>query len=60
LDRGLIATPGGTDPRPYVIAKRALLLGRSKGKVFPYRPGMVQRVGRGIALLFHDRDTRRG
>jgi len=25
-----------------------------------YRPGVVQRVGRGIALLFHDRDTRRG
>ena len=28
---------------------------------FPcYRPGVAQRVGRGIALLFHDRDTRRG
>jgi len=25
-----------------------------------YRPGVTQRVGRGIALLFHDRDTRRG
>jgi len=25
-----------------------------------YRPGLTQRVGRGIALLFHDRDTRRG
>jgi hypothetical protein len=24
-----------------------------------YKPGVVQRVGRGIALLFHDRDTRR-
>jgi hypothetical protein len=24
-----------------------------------YRPGVAQRVGRGIALLFHDRDTRR-
>ena len=24
-----------------------------------YRPGVVQRVGRGIALLFHDRGTRR-
>jgi len=24
-----------------------------------YRPGMAQRVGRGIALLFHDRGTRR-
>ena len=25
-----------------------------------YRPGAAQRVGRGIALLFHDRGTRRG
>jgi len=25
-----------------------------------YRPGVTQRVGKGIALLFHDRGTRRG
>jgi len=25
-----------------------------------YRPGVAQRVGRGIALLYHDRGTRRG
>jgi len=25
-----------------------------------YRPGVAQNVGRGIALLFHDRGTRRG
>jgi len=25
-----------------------------------YRPGVAQRVDRGIALFFHDRDTRRG
>jgi len=25
-----------------------------------YRPGVAQRVGRGIALLFHDRGTRKG
>jgi len=25
-----------------------------------YRPGVAQRVGRGIPLLFHDRGTRRG
>ena len=25
-----------------------------------YRPGVAERVGRGIALLFHDRGTRRG
>ena len=24
------------------------------------RPGVAQRVGRGVALLFHDRGTRRG
>ena len=33
-----------------------------KGKVkwSRYRPDLAQRVGRGIALLFHDRGTRRG
>ena len=25
-----------------------------------YRPGVAERVGTGIALLFHDRGTRRG
>jgi len=25
-----------------------------------YMPGVAQRVGRGVALLFHDRGTRRG
>jgi len=25
-----------------------------------YRPGVAQRLGRGITLLFHDRGTRRG
>jgi len=29
-------------------------------KLFRYRPGVAQRVGRGIALLFHERGTRRG
>jgi len=32
----------------------------NKVKWSRYRPGMAQRVGRGIALLFHDRGTRRG
>jgi len=33
----------------------------NKGKlVIPLQAGVVQRVGRGIALLFHDRGTRRG
>ena len=31
-----------------------------KVKWFRYRPGVAQRVGRGIAVLFHDRGTRRG
>ena len=31
-----------------------------KAKWPRYRPGVAQRVGRGIAALFHDRGTRRG
>jgi hypothetical protein len=31
-----------------------------KGKVFPLQAWCGPRVGRGIALLFHDRGTRRG
>ena len=31
-----------------------------KVKCSRYRPGVAQRLGRGIALLFHDRGTRRG
>jgi len=31
-----------------------------KVKCSHYRPGVAQRVGRGIALLFHDHGTRRG
>ena len=31
-----------------------------KVKCSSYRPGVAHRVGRGIALLFHDRGTRRG
>ena len=31
-----------------------------QGKVIPLHPGVAQRVGRGIALLFHHRGTRRG
>jgi len=29
-------------------------------RVIPYRPDVAQRLGRDIALLFHDRGTRRG
>ena len=35
-------------------------ISKSKVKCSHYRPGVAQRVGRGIALLFHDRGTRRG
>ena len=31
-----------------------------KVKFSRYRPGVAKRVARGIALLFHDRGTRRG
>ena len=34
--------------------------GKVKVKWSRYRPDVAQRVGRGIALLFHDRGTRRG
>jgi len=37
-----------------------LLLLKVKVKWSRYRPGVAQRVGRGIALLFHDHSTRRG
>jgi hypothetical protein len=33
---------------------------KKKVKWSRYRPGVAQRVGRGIALFFHDRGTRRG
>jgi len=33
---------------------------KKKVKWSRYRPGLAQRLGRGIALLFHDRGTRRG
>jgi len=37
-----------------------ILLIRIKVKWCRYRPGVAQRVGRGIALLFHHRGTRKG
>jgi len=33
---------------------------KKKGKCCRYKTGVAQRVGRGIALLFHDRGTRSG
>jgi len=54
-------------PRAIILASRSLtwLLKFWKKCFAPllkfshYRPGVAQRVGRGIALLFHDRSTRR-
>ena len=36
------------------------IISKVKVKCSRYRPGVAQRVGRGIALLFHDRGTRKG
>ena len=44
----------------HCITRYYSLFGNNKAKWSPYRPGVAQRVGRGIALLFHDRGTRRG
>ena len=39
---------------------RTILILKVKVKRSRYRPGVAQRVGKGIALLFHDCGTRRG
>ena len=49
--------------RVSVVCSRAnscVLVLKVKVKRSRYRPSVAQRVGRGIALLFHDRGTRRG
>ena len=43
-----------------VTGERRRLNNEVKVNCSRYRPGVAQRVGRGIALLFHDRDTRTG
>ena len=42
------------------IRKYSFVNKKVKVKFSRYRPGVAQRVGRGIALLFHDRAARRG
>jgi len=43
------------------VPDRLLFAGcKEKVKVIPLQAGVTQRVGRGIALLFHDRGTTRG
>ena len=43
-----------------IFSKKIIIIIKLKVKCSRYRPGVAQRVGRGIALLFHDRGTRRG
>ena len=54
----------GTDVSEVVSYSKTMVTTTNKKKVKVifslYRPGVAQRVGRGIALLFHDGDTRRG
>ena len=45
---------------PAVLLRSQLGNIKKKVKWSHYRPGVAQRVGRGIAILFHDRGTRRG
>ena len=40
--------------------EKKIYINKKKIKCSLYRPGVAQRMGRGIALLFHGRDTRRG
>jgi len=44
----------------YISYNSCSVKGKVNVKWSRYRPGGAQRVGRGIALLFHDRGTRRG
>jgi len=43
-----------------LVRRAASAVAVVKVKDSRYRPGVAQRVGRGIALLFHDCGTRRG
>jgi len=62
-------TPAGIEPATSRFVAQRLnhcatavlaLQGTVKVKRSRYRPDVAQRVGRSIALLFHDRGTRRG
>jgi len=46
--------------RTMVLGSTQPLTEMSTVKFSRYRPGVAQRVGRGIDLLFHNRGTRRG
>ena len=61
LDGLKISSPPGFDPRPpHHTHTHTHIYIYIKVKCSRYRPGVVQRVRRGIALLFHDLGTRRG
>ena len=51
---------GPKNAHNFITATELQTAPKSKVKFSRYRPGVAQRVGRGIALLFHDRGTRRG
>jgi len=57
--RGIVLLASNTSVSPY-SGHGGLRLVWVKVKLSRYRPGVAQRVGRGIALLFYDRGTRRG
>ena len=51
--------------RPHLLMRKGIdtmyqRINNKKVKWSRYRPGLSQSVGTGIAILFHDRDTRRG
>jgi len=48
------------DANTHFLIRAIPLCCNNKAKWSRYRPGVAQRVGRGTALLFHDRGTRRG
>ena len=54
------ANCGSTDTDPLILNLSTRWKLKKKVKWSRYRPGVTQTVGRGIALLFHDRGTRRG
>jgi len=54
LGRGIIVTDNQIIKTDYCVETSKI-----KVKCSRYRPGVAQRVGRGIALIFHDRGTRR-
>ena len=51
---------GLSSPKRSRCTEQYILAPNQKVKLSRYRPGVAQRVGRGIALLFHDRGTRSG